>query len=355
MPVADLVFAQLPAEQHRLAPSQRRKVDQPLVEILHLGPVLADLVDHAGERGRFALHLGCGVGELGGRNPPAVAPNPSLELLLPLEGLGVRTPVRDHPFDERPHFDEGVVRFLRGEMAHDCNPMRRVGITESSVSNRTRLACWAALVAAIAGLNYYSRFTSSSASSGRDEVYSWSAFVGGIVVYAFWLGLVLAIAIDRKDLLALRKPRSWGRALRLGIAAIVVVYVFEIFVSLLPLPQSPSKEQALTPTHWEPAHAAAFAANVALFTIVAPIVEELMFRGLGQSLLRYLGRVPAIVLVGVTFGITHGLLEALVVLIPFGVALAYLRDRTDSVYPGMLVHASFNAVALVYAVLAPSG
>ena len=38
-------------------------------------------------------------------------------------------------------------------------------------------------------------------------------------------------------------------------------------------------------------------------------------------------------------------------LVPFGVALAYLRDRTDSVYPGMLVHASFNAVALAYAVL----
>ena len=182
-------------------------------------------------------------------------------------------------------------------------------------------------------------------------MYSWSAFASGLVVYALWFGLVLAIAIDRTNLLALRRPRSWGRALRLGIGVVVVVYVFEIFVSVLPLPQSPSKEQGLTPTHWEPAHAAAFAANLALFTIVAPIVEELMFRGLGQSLLRYLGRVPAILLVGAAFGVTHGLLEALVVLVPFGVALAYLRDRTDSVYPGMLVHASFNAVALAYAVL----
>jgi uncharacterized protein len=228
-----------------------------------------------------------------------------------------------------------------------------MSVTETPLVPRTRLACWAALVAAIAGLNYYARFSTSSSSTsvGRDEVYSWSAFAGGLVVYAVWLGLVLAIAADRRDLLALRRPRSWGRALRLGVGAIVFVYVFEIFVSVLPLPQSPSAEQGLTPTHWEPAHAAAFAANVALFTIVAPIVEELMFRGVGQSLLRYLGRVPAILLVGVTFGVTHGLLEALVVLIPFGVALAYLRDRTDSVYPGMLVHASFNAVALAYAVL----
>jgi membrane protease YdiL (CAAX protease family) len=222
--------------------------------------------------------------------------------------------------------------------------------------HRTRLACWAALVAAIAGLNYYARFTSSSSpTAARDEVYSWSTFASGIFVYALWLGLVLAIAVDRTDLLALRRPRSWGRALRLGIAAIFFVYVFEAFVSALPLPQSPSKEQGLTPTHWEPAHAAAFAANLALFTIVAPVVEELMFRGLGQSLLRYFGRLPAILLVGTTFGVTHGLLEALVVLIPFGVALAYLRDRTDSVYPGMLVHALFNAVALTYAVLGGGG
>ena len=79
---------------------------------------------------------------------------------------------------------------------------------------RTRLACWTALVASIAALNYYARFTSSpspSPSAGRDDVYSWSAFAGGLVVYGLWLGLVLAIAIDRTDLLALRRPRSLSR------------------------------------------------------------------------------------------------------------------------------------------------
>jgi sodium transport system permease protein len=215
---------------------------------------------------------------------------------------------------------------------------------------RARLWSWTALVAAIAGLNYYARFTSSSSQNG-SEVYSWADFAGGLVVYAFWLGLVLAIAGGRRDLLALRRPRSWGRAFALCGSAIVVVYLFEIAVSVLPLPQSPSKEQGLTPTHWEPAHAAAFAANVALFTVVAPFVEELMFRGLGQSLLRFLGRWPSMLAVGLAFGLSHGLLEALVVLVPFGVALAYVRDRTGSVVPGMLVHGLFNGVALAYSVL----
>src|SRR5206468_2106413 len=83
-------------------------------------------------------------------------------------------------------------------------------------------------------------------------------------------------------------------------------------------------------TNWEPAHAGAFAANCVLFAIVAPIIEELTFRGVGQSLLGFLGRWPSIVLVGVAFGLWHGLVEALIVLVPFGIALAYLRDRIGS-------------------------
>src|SRR5439155_24982539 len=120
----------------------------------------------------------------------------------------------------------------------------------------------------------------------------------------------------------------------------------EIVVSTLPI-ENPGKEQGLTPEHWEPAHAGAFAANLVLFAVVAPVVEELTFRGVGQSLLGFLGRWPSIVLVGVAFGLAHGLVEALLVLVPFGVALAWLRDRTNSVVPGMFVHALFNGAALI--------
>jgi membrane protease YdiL (CAAX protease family) len=218
--------------------------------------------------------------------------------------------------------------------------------------NQTRLACWVALVAAIATLNYAARFSGGSGStSGRDAVYSWSTFANGMIVYAFWLGLVLAIAIDRWDLLALRKPRSWSRAAGLAISAVVAIYAFEVIVSLIPLPQSPSHEQGLTPTHWEPAHARAFAANIVLFAIVAPVVEELTFRGVGQSLLAFLGRWPSMIVVGFAFGAAHGLVEALLVLVPFGIALAWLRDRTKSVLPGMVVHGLFNGIALAAAVL----
>ena len=219
--------------------------------------------------------------------------------------------------------------------------------------NRGRLICWSGLVGVIAILNYAARFSGGSATtnSARNAVYSYSDFGGGMILYAFWLGLVLAIAAGHWDLLALRRPESLARAAGLAVAAVVAIYVVEAIVSVIPLPESPGKEQGLTPTHWESAHAGAFAANLVLFALVAPVVEELTFRGLGQSLLRFLGRWPSILIVGASFGIAHGLVEALLVLVPFGIALAWVRDRTDSVYPGIVVHGLFNAIALVAAVL----
>ena len=216
---------------------------------------------------------------------------------------------------------------------------------------RVRLAAWTGLVAAIAGLNYYARFADSSSNSTHDEIYSWSNFVGGVIVYGVWLLFVVGIAADRRDLLALRRPRSWGRGIAYGGGAIAGILITGAFVSLLPLPESPGNEQGLTPTQWEPRYAAAFVANLILFAVIAPIVEELMFRGLGQSLLQIFGRVPAILIVGVAFGASHGLVEGLLVLIPFGIFLAIVRDRTDSVYPGMLVHGLWNGSVLLLAVL----
>ena len=84
--------------------------------------------------------------------------------------------------------------------------------------------------------------------------------------------------------------------------------------------------------------------------MLAPVLEELTFRGLGFSLLQPLGATGAILLVGISFGIWHGLVEALPLLAAFGAGLAYLRSRVDSVYPGMVVHGLFNAVSLTIAV-----
>lgn len=213
---------------------------------------------------------------------------------------------------------------------------------------KARLGVWLSLVGAVAALEYSARFTSSSGRPAtRNEVYSYSAFASGLVFYLLIFGIVLAIAFERGELFALRRPAR--NAVSLAVGVLVGVYVVELVVTLLPI-RNPGSEQGLTPTHWEPAHAGAFAANVVLFAVVAPIVEELTFRGVGQSLLRAFGRWPSIVAVGIAFGVWHGLVEAELVLVPFGLGLAYLRDRTRSVIPGIFVHALFNGAALALSV-----
>jgi membrane protease YdiL (CAAX protease family) len=214
----------------------------------------------------------------------------------------------------------------------------------------TRLLCWVGLIGAVAALNY-AAYGQATGGSGRDEIYSYSAFADGAIFYGVILGLVLLIALDRSDLLALRVPRGAGRAAGIAVAVIVAVLVWEYVVTALPI-EDPGQEQGLTPTHWEPSHAGAFAANVVLFVAIAPVVEELTFRGVGQTLWRArVGALPAIAVVGLFFGIWHGLLVALLVLVPFGWGLSYLRERTGSVVPGMVVHALFNAAAIAASVL----
>lgn len=214
---------------------------------------------------------------------------------------------------------------------------------------RVRLGFWLLLVGAVAALNYAAY--GSTRNDNGNEIYRWNTFGNGAVFYGLILGLALVIAIDRWDLLALRPVASLRGTATLAGAAIVCVLAWETIVTYLPV-ENPGKEQGLTPSRWESAHAGAFAANVVLFVAIAPFVEEVLFRGLGQSLLmQTVGAAPAIAVVGVAFGAWHGLLVALLVLIPFGWALAWLRARTGSVYPGMVVHALFNAFAIASTLL----
>ena len=69
-----------------------------------------------------------------------------------------------------------------------------------------------------------------------------------------------------------------------------------------------------------------------------------------MSLFLPYGAGVAILVTGVLFGAAHGLLVALPVLAVFGIVVGWLRVRTDSVYPPMLLHGTFNGLALLVSV-----
>lgn len=208
-----------------------------------------------------------------------------------------------------------------------------------------RLALWLALVALLIAVGYGSR-----AAAGKPDpqvLYQWSTAIGGLVQDGIILLLVVAIAGFSTRLLALRRPSAYSATARALGMALVAIYAFEIVYGRL---VRVGNEQGLTPSHWEPRHAAVYVVNAIVICTWVPFVEELTYRGLGYSLLERYGRWPAIIAVGLLFGLAHGLIESLPVLALFGGVLAWIRSRTDSVYPGMLLHSLFNLVALVAAV-----
>jgi len=207
-------------------------------------------------------------------------------------------------------------------------------------------------VLAFTTLSYTLRFTSGTPP--KDLLYKWSTVAGNLIQFAIIAAIIYGIAgltRDRRRVFALRRPTSWGTAVRVGLGVGIGMIVLTLILTPI---LEPGREQGVTPDTWEPKHAAAYIANGIVIAVVAPIVEELTFRGLGYSLLARYGRWTAIIGTGVVFALAHGLVNAFPLLAAFGIGLAYLRSRVDSVYPGMIVHGLFNAIALIVAVAVSS-
>jgi membrane protease YdiL (CAAX protease family) len=212
------------------------------------------------------------------------------------------------------------------------------------VSGRTA-AGWGVLVGALATLNYADRF--ASGKPPNDVLSRWSTAIGSAVLFAVILGIVLVLANGSRDLLALRRPVSWKSTLRQMLVVLVGIYVL---TSVLEPVLHPGREQGLTPDRWDSSRAAPFLANAVVVCLVAPVTEELSFRGLGFTLLRRFGDRAAVVLTAIAFGLAHGLVEALPILVAFGIGLAWIRMRQESVLPGIVLHGTFNAIALALSV-----
>ena len=81
---------------------------------------------------------------------------------------------------------------------------------------------------------------------------------------------------------------------------------------------------------------------------VVPFAEELFFRGMVYPLMRSrLAAVPAIALNAAAFAVVHVVPQLLPGLFVVGLFLAYLRERSGSIWPSVLYHALQNGIALL--------
>ena len=137
----------------------------------------------------------------------------------------------------------------------------------------------------------------------------------------------------------------WGLAIVAVLLGLVVVLLLQTVLSrLVAIPQQqdidPSKYPAATVLLW-----------VLMSALVAGVTEETAFRGyLQRPIERRHGPVIAILLTGILFGFLHFTHpEVTLALLPFYVAVAAvygtLAYLTDSILPGMVLHAGGNMFA----------
>ena len=213
---------------------------------------------------------------------------------------------------------------------------------------RPRLVGWAILVGILATISYAANLADAG-DPPDDVLYRWSTAIGGLVQYAIIAAIVLALCRGlARETLGLRRPASWRSAIGKTLLALVAIWVVGAVLNVF---LEAGEEQGLVPDGWESDRAVPFAANFVVVALVAPVVEELTYRGLGFAALQSaFGVGAAVAVTSLAFGLAHGLVVGLPVLTIFGAILAGLRLRTGSLYPPIVLHALFNGAALIAAV-----
>jgi membrane protease YdiL (CAAX protease family) len=180
-----------------------------------------------------------------------------------------------------------------------------------------------------------------------------------IVIGTLMLNVVSIFVIGGFLALHGRSPWDWGvlgwqrvpRGARLGLAGLVLALPFILALSLLsakifgagnPHPLIPLVEQS---------DSALFQLYLALVAVVlAPLVEETLFRGLlFRALNTQMAFWPAAAISGAAFALGHAQPAALLPIFCLGMLFAFLTRRTGSLVPSATAHALFNAAGMTVA------
>jgi sodium transport system permease protein len=171
--------------------------------------------------------------------------------------------------------------------------------------------------------------------------------------YGFFLlpavGAVLLFGFSTRETLALRlpSPRSALAAVVLGLSAWAVA--IGLLLRLVPVPESLAKSLGdILLLGGKP-----FLAVFVVFALTPAICEELLFRGLLMSGLRRLGPTAAVVVTSLLFGLAHASVYRLLPTAFLGAVIGLTRLRTRSIFPGMIIHALNNGLALALLYYSP--
>jgi membrane protease YdiL (CAAX protease family) len=217
--------------------------------------------------------------------------------------------------------------------------------TNEQVMQR-KLVWWWVLVGGIALFSFAGQASSDNAPD-REAFYRYETVAVGLVLYLLLVSFTLLIAtgLEVREAFALRRPASWRRAALIAFGAFVAMW---IATGILEQIFHAGEEQGLDPRQLSVDVLPPFLLNVVLAAVIVPVVEELIYRGLGFTLLAaQLGDLSAIAFTAFTFALAHGLVDGIPVFFAIGAALAFVRSRTSSIYPCMLMHGLFNGIQVI--------
>jgi len=167
-------------------------------------------------------------------------------------------------------------------------------------------------------------------------------FVGAALFLAARTGPV------RPEQFGLHGPRSWWRALGVLLAAAVAfIVISDVYFSVL---HQSGQEKEFVKEIGGNAGTVSVLAVCLLVSVIAPVCEEILFRGfIFRALCNARGPWPAAIVTGILFGIVHGLSAPAVDLLPLallGFLLCVVYWRTGSIYLTILMHSINNSIAL---------
>ena len=130
------------------------------------------------------------------------------------------------------------------------------------------------------------------------------------------------------------------------IVIVIIVWVCVLKLYFFALPHLGIHTEALSKrfvdAHWP------LASIFILISIAPAIFEELAFRGYIQSKVeRIVGPNEAIAIQAGMFAVAHFLPLIFISHFIMGLGLGWIRTKTKSLYPGMLMHATWNAIVLL--------
>jgi membrane protease YdiL (CAAX protease family) len=220
-------------------------------------------------------------------------------------------------------------------------PMAPGTLRRSSAANRVRwtnrtLLEFVLLLAALLGPQVAAMALSRG---GEFELLlPFASFASGVLV----AGVVLLTGPFGRMGLCRAEPRFWPEAIAAAAIGVVVALGFEaVAQSLLPDLDDPFDAllRRLGPV-----------ASLFVIAVTPAVLEEIVFRGMLQGrLLALLGARTGWIVTAAVFALAHGASPALPLLFGIGLYLGWLRERSGSLLPGMLMHFCYNGALVLIA------